>query len=154
MVKGRVPDLQKRWAVAVTKDAEEFQNALPEFRRLVSEGKWMEARQLLHISTEVNVSTRSEAFVDGEKTGDLPGEVGRFWFSLSTPDYQKYGGYLTFLTYTEDPDFRSVGLGKDIGEATHGEVLIRTAPGEHGYKYGYGMDIVKAKVSLPHVDEK
>lgn len=147
LVTGMVPDPYRGWAVAVTHDEEEFKRALPEYRRLIAEGKRREAREVLYVSTSINVSTKVEKFRDKEKLGDLPEKVGTFFFSLGTHEFEKYGGYLTFLSYTPDPDYPVVGIGKDIGETIHGVLQVETTEGKHGFKFGYTMKIIMANVT-------
>lgn len=146
LIKGMVPDPSRAWAVAVTHDEEEFRRALPEYRRLLAGGKWREAKEVLHISRSINVSTKVEQFRDREKLGELPEKVGTFFFSLHTLEFKKYGGCLTFLTFTPDPDNPVVGIGNDIGETIHGVLQVETTEGDHGFKYGYAMKIIKAEI--------
>jgi len=147
LVTGMVPDPSRGWAVAVTHDEEEFRRALPEYRRLIAEGKRKEAREVLHVSTSINVSTKVEKFRDREKIGDLPEEIGTFFFSLGTHEFEKYGGYLTFLSYTPDPDNPVAGIGTDIGETIHGILQVETTEGKHGFKFGYTMKIIMAHLT-------
>ncbi len=147
LVTGMVLDPYRGWAVAVTHDEEEFKRALPEYRRLIAEGKRREAREVLYVSTSINVSTKVEKFRDKEKIGDLPEKVGTFFFSLGTHEFEKYGGYLTFLSYTPDPDYPVVGIGKDIGKTIHGVLQVETTEGKHGFKFGYTMKIIMANVT-------
>ncbi len=147
LVTGMVPDPYRGWAVAVTHDEEEFKRALPEYRRLIAEGKRREAREVLYVSTSINVSTKVEKYRDREKLGELPEKVGTFFFSFGTHEFEKYGGYLTFLSYTPDPDYPIVGIGKDIGETIHGILHVETTEGKHGFKFGYTMKIIMAHVT-------
>ncbi len=147
LIKGMVPDPSRGWAVAVTHDEEEFQRALPEYRRLLAEGKWRETKEVLHISRSIQVSTKVEQFRDQEKLGELPEKVGTFFFTFGTPEFKKYGGYLTFLTFTPDPDNPVVGIGNDIGETIHGVLQVEATEGDHGFKYGFAMKIIKAEIT-------
>ena len=153
LVKGRVPNIGKRWAVAVTRDEAEFLQALPEFKRLMAEGRQREARQILHISTSINIASSVEEFLGDVKTRDVPEEVGRFWFMLSTNEYLKYGGCLTFLSFTPDPDYPTIGIGQDIGEKIHGKLMITTVEGDQYFKNRFGMEIVKAKIVEPKAED-
>jgi len=147
LIQGRVPDPTRGWAVAVTHDREEFERALPEYRRLIAEGRTREAREVLHVSTSMNVSTRVEQFRDREKLGELPEKVGTFFFTFGTHEFKKYGGYLTFLSYTPDRDEPVAGIGKDIGETIHGILQVETTEGRHGFEFGYAMKIILADVT-------
>ena len=149
VIKGKLPGGSRRWAVAVTTSAEEFREALPEYRRLIAAGKWREANETLHVSTYFNISTRVEEYLGNEKIRDLPEKVNTFRFMLSTIEFKKYGGYLTFLTFTKDPEYPMVGVGPDIGETVHGEILVTAVPGDHGYKYGFAMEVIRAKFTKP-----
>ncbi len=149
LVKGRVPNIGKRWAVAVTRDEAEFLQALPEFKRLMAEGRQREAQQILHISTSINIASSVEEFLGEEKTRDVPEDIGRFWFMLSTIEYQKYGGYLTFLSFTPDPGNPMIGIGSDIGEKIHGALRITTTGGNQFYKNHFAMEVIKARIVEP-----
>jgi len=148
LIKGMVPDPYRGWAVAVTRDREEFERALPEYRRLIAEGRTREAREVLHVSTDINVSTKVESFRDREKIGELPEKIGRFFFSLSTREFKKYGGYLTFLSYTPDPEDPIPVVGKDIGERIHGIIQVETTEGKEGFQFGYGMKVILADTGV------
>jgi len=148
LIKGMVPDPYRGWAVAVTHDREEFERALPEYRRLIAEGKTREAREVLHVSTDINVSTKVESFRDREKIGELPEKIGKFFFSLSTHEFEKYGGYLTFLSYTPDPDAPIPVVGKDIGEKIHGIIQVEMTEGKEGFQFGYGMKVILADTGV------
>lgn len=147
LIKGMVPDPYRGWAVAVTRDRKEFERALPEYRRLISEGRTREARDVLHVSTDVNVSTKVERYRDREKIGELPEKAGSFFFTLSTHEFEKYGGYLTFLSYTPDPDDPIPVVGKDIGEKIHGILQVEKTEGKEGFEFSYGMDVILADVT-------
>jgi len=147
LVTGMVPDPYCGWAVAVTHDREEFERALPEYRRLIAEGKWNEANEVLHVSTGIDVSTKVEQFRDREKIGELPEKVGTFFFSIGTSEIEKHGGCLTFLSFTRDPDYPMIGIGKGIGETIHGIVQVVKTEGKHGYEFSYGMEIILADVT-------
>ncbi len=149
LVMGRVPNIGKKWAVAVTKDEAEFQQAFPEFKRLIAEGNIREAKQVLHICTRIDVASSVEEFLGNEKTRDVPEDVGRFWFMLSTNEYLQFGGYLTFLSFTPDPENPMIGIGGDIGEKIHGTLKITTAEGNKWYKHQFAMEVIKARIVEP-----
>lgn len=146
LVTGMVPDPSRGWAVAVTHDREEFERALPEYRRLIAEGKWKEANEVLHVSTSLNVSTKVELFQDREKLGELPEKVGSFFLTLGTPEIEKYGGYLTFLSFTRDPDYPMIGIGKDIGETIHGIVQVEKVKGKGNFEFSFGGKAILAEI--------
>ena len=147
LVKGMVPDAHCGWAVAVTRNREEFERALPEYRRLIAEGKWREANEELHVSTQINVSTKVELYRDREKLGELPEKIGRFFFSLGTPEFEKYGGYLTFLSFTRDPEYPMIGIGKDIGETIHGIVQVEKVEGKGNFEFSFGGKAILAEIT-------
>ena len=147
LVTGMVPDPSCGWAVAVTHDREEFERALPEYRRFIAEGKWREANEVLHVSTSINVSTKVELFQDREKLGELPEKVGSFYFSLGTSEFEKYGGYLTFLSFTRNPDYPMIGIGKDIGETIHGIVQVEKVEGKGNFEFSFGGKAILAEVT-------
>ena len=147
LVKGMVPDPYCGWAVAVTRNREEFERALPEYRRLVAEGRWKEAKEVLHVSIRINVSTRVEQYRDREKLGELPEKVGSFFFSLGTPEFEKYGGYLTFLSFTRDPEYPMIGIGKDIGKTIHGIVQVEKVEGKGKLEFSFGGKAILAEIT-------
>lgn len=147
LIEGIVPDPSRGWAVAITHNAEEFERALPEYRRLIAEGKMAEANEILHVSTSIGVSTKVERFVDKEKVADVPEKAGTFFFTLDTAEFLKYGGHLTFLSYTRDEEDPVVNIGKDIGETINGIIDVITVEGKQGFKYGYGMKVILAEVT-------
>ena len=147
LVKGKVPDPYCGWAVAVTHNREEFERALPEYRRLIAEDKWREAKEVLHISTQINVSTRVERYRDKEKLGEAPEKVGTFFFSLGTDEFEKYGGYLTFLSFTRDPEYPMIGIGKDIGETIHGIVQVEKVEGKCNLEFSFGGKAILAEIT-------
>ena len=147
LVKGKIPDPYCGWAVAVTHNREEFERALPEYRRLIAEGKWREAKEVLHVSTQINVSTKVELFRDSDKLGELPEKVGTFFFSLGTDEFEKYGGYLTFLSFTRDPEYPMIGIGKDIGETIHGMVQVEKVAGKGNFEFSFGGKAILAEIT-------
>jgi len=146
LVQGMVPDAHCGWAVAVTRNREEFERALPEYRRLIAEGKLREANEVLHVSTQINVSTKVELYRDREKLGELPEKIGTFFFSLGTPEFEKYGGCLTFLSFTRDPEYPMIGIGKDIGETIHGIVQVEKVEGKGNFEFSFGGKAILAEI--------
>ncbi|TFG88911.1 MAG: hypothetical protein E4H16_04345 [Candidatus Atribacteria bacterium] len=90
--------------------------------------------------------TPLKEYADNQKARAFPGKVGTFRFLLSTLEFKKYGGYLTFLSFTPDPDYPMVGIGTDIGNKIHGVLQIKTCAGNKGFKNGFAMDIIRAKI--------
>ncbi len=103
--------------------------------------------QILYISTNISVSTKIERFVDREKIDDVPEKIGTFFFTLDTIEFKNHGGHLTFLSYTPDAIDPVANLGKDIGETIHGIIDVVTVERKHGFKYGYGMNVVLAEIT-------
>ncbi len=147
LITGRVPDRTRRYVVAVTKDEAEFQKAFPEYKRLVAEGKYMEAGQVLHICSSISVATKVERFSGGVKTGDVPEKVGIFRFEFSLVAFQDWGGCLTFLSYEPKPGDDVVDFGYGLSDAIHGVLMIEQQPAKEGESPEYSMRIIKAKVT-------
>jgi len=147
LITGIVPDASRRYIVAVTKDEAEFQSAFPEYKRLIAEGKHMEAGQVLHICSSVGVSTKVESFWGGKKTRDMPEKVGSFFFEFSLLALRDWGGCLTFLSYQPKPGDDVVDFGYGLGDTIHGVLMVEANPVKEGERPTYTMRIIKAKVT-------
>jgi|GEM_PF-4001199 len=147
LIKGMVPDRTRRYVVAVTKDEAEFQKAFPEYKRLIAEGKYIEAGQVLHVCSSIGIATKVEGFSGGEKTGDIPEKVGSFFFEFNLLAFQDWGGCLTFLSYEPKPGDDVVDYGYGLSDTIHGVLMIEQQPIKEGERPEYSMRIIKAKVT-------
>jgi hypothetical protein len=147
LITGMVPDGTRRYVVAVTKDEAEFQRAFPEYKRLIAEGKYREAGQVLLVCSSIGVSTKVESFWGGKKTRDMPEKVGSFFFEFSLLAFQDRGGCLTFLSYEPKPGDDVVDFGYGLSDTIHGVLMIEQQPTKEGERPKYTMKIIKAKVT-------
>lgn len=147
LITGMVPDASKRYVVAVTRDEAEFYRAFPEYKRLIAEGKYMEAGNALHICTGIAVSTKVESFWGHARMGDLPEKAGSFFFEFNLLALREWGGWLTFLSYRPKPGDDVVDFGYGLEDAVCGVLLIEERqPAQEGGKTEYAMTVIKAKV--------
>lgn len=151
LIVGFVPDPSRRWAVAYTHDAQEFEEALPEYLMLKSEGRHDEARAKLFISDDIAVSTMVEEYVDHRKIRDLPEKAGSFHMIVGNSICERYGYHLTFLSYDPDPQKRLQHYGPDLGKHVHGSVRLRVEDGDNG-RGVLVMDVIDA--DMKEVEEK
>ena len=147
LITGMVPDGTRRYVVAVTKDEAEFQRAFPEYKRLIAEGKYREAGQVLLVCSSIGVSTKVESFWGGKKTRDMPEKVGSFFFEFSMLAFRDWGGCLTFLSYEPKPGDDVVDFGYGLSDTIHGVLMIEQQPTKEGERPKYTMKIIKAKVT-------
>jgi len=147
LITGMVPDRTKRYVVAVTKDEAEFQRAFLEYKRLIAEGKYMEAGQVLLICSSMGVSTKVESFQGGKKTGNVPQKVGKFFFEFNLLAFRDRGGCLTFLSYEPKPGDDVVDVGYGLSDTICGVLMIEQQPTKEGERPEYTMKIIKAKVT-------
>ncbi len=145
LIVGFVPDPTRRWAVAYTHDAREFEEALPEYLKLMREGKRIEARRKLFISDDIAVSTSVDLFTDRQKIRDLPEKIGSFHMIVSNSTCERHGYHLTFLSYAPDMQKRLHYTGSDLGELVHGSVRLRVENDDKG-RGVLVMDVIEADI--------
>ncbi len=147
MITGKVPDPSRRWMVAVTRDREQFENSFAEYRNLMARGKRREAAGTLHISRGMRVGTRVVRYHSEEgKVGEVAEKVGNFIFEFDIDVFEKYGGYLTFLSYRPGEGDDIVDFGYGIDDTVHGELIVEKCAKEDKKDVGYRMKVVKAGI--------
>ncbi len=146
LITGRVPDVSKRWVVAMTKDQAEFKAAFPKYKKLMTAGKRGEASRALHIATSMAVTTRAERRTSDGKATDHPAGVGEFFFEMDLLAFRNHGGYLTFLCFEPKPGDDIVDFGHGIEDGVRGELLVEEWKNDDEKLVDYRMHILKADV--------
>jgi len=149
LITGKVPDVSKRYVVAVTKDKEDFKRRFAEFKKKLSEGKRTEAAWALHLSRGLRVATKVERYEDGKKIGEPENKIGTFFLELQILELKNHGGYLTILGYEPRQGDDIVDYGYGLTDKIYGELQLDMTELEDGRRK-FVMKVIKAKLT----DEK
>jgi len=153
LIIGVVPDIHKRWAIVLTHDKAELYQKLIEYRDLKSRGEIRSPRKMMYVKN-ISVATKVTSFFGEVKVKDMPEKAGSFFLTVMPGELEKYGYFITFVSYTPREGGDIVDLGDDFGEETNGMLWLTETDRPEDGALTYTMKVVEAKLTDESLKEQ